>query len=246
MTTADFFTNLWTKIKKITIKDVIYIFVILLLIGILSSAIRSCNDNKRRYETNIRALTDTISYYKSKSGDLVATKTVYELGDIKELQQFDQQLYDELEDLKNIVKKKDMTSATHFNGVITNELHDTTYIVKHDTISRGVEKQFAFNNEWRDLEGNVGYHQDTLSMAITKDITRFDYTVVTDKDNRVYIKSKNPYVKFNEFTGFTIPSNVKQKQKQWGVGPQLGVGVTTDGKFRPYIGVGIQWSPIRF
>lgn len=235
-----------TKIKSITIKDFIYVCIILLMFGVIVTSINTCNNDKRRYETNIRALTDTITYYKSKSGDLVAEKTVFELVNIDELQKYNKALYDELDDLKNLVKKKNMTAATHFNGVIENEVHDTTYIVQHDTISNGVDKQFAFNNEWRILEGNVGYHKDTLSMAITKDVTKFDYTVVTDKDNRVYIKSKNPYVKFDEFTGFTIPSNTKQPTKRWGIGPQVGVGVTTDGKFRPYIGVGIQWSPIRF
>lgn len=218
----------------------------MLLIGAFSSSVNRCSDERRRYENNIEALTDSIKYYKSKSGDLVAKKTVYELKDINELKLYDEQLYAEIEDLKKLVKMKNVTNATHFNGEIVNEKHDTTYIVKHDTINNGFDKTFAFNNEWRDLEGNVGYHDETLSMAITKDVTRFDYTVVTDKDNHVYIKSKNPYVKFDEFTGLTIPSNTRQKQKRWGIGPQVGIGVTTDGKFRPYLGIGIQWSPIQF
>lgn len=233
-------------LKKLRARDVIYIIVILAMLGALASAVRSCKDNKSRYENNIEALTDSIKYLKSKSGEMVVKKTVFEIEDINELRQLNEQLYNEVQDLKNLVKLNNVTNATHFNGEIVNVLHDTTYIVQHDTIKNGFNHNFAFNDEWRDLEGNVNYADESLSMAITKDVTRFDYTVVTDKDNKVYIKSKNPYVKFDEFTGFTVPSKVQKKAKHFGVGPEIGVGITTDGKVLPYAGVGVHWSLWKF
>ena len=233
-------------LKKLRARDVVYIIVILAMLGALASAVRSCKDNKSRYENNIEALTDSIKYLKSKSGEMVVKKTVFEIEDINELRQLNEQLYNDVQDLKNLVKLKNVTNATHFNGEIVNVLHDTTYVVQHDTIKNGFNHNFAFNDEWRDLEGNVNYADDSLSMAITKDVTRFDYTVVTDKDNKVYIKSKNPYVKFDEFTGFTVPSKVQKKAKHFGVGPEIGVGITTDGKVLPYAGVGVHWSLWKF
>lgn len=233
-------------LKKLKVRDVVYIVVILAMLGALASAVRSCKDNNSRYENNIKALTDSIKYLKSKSGETVVEKTVFEIKDIDELRQLNKQLYDEVKDLKNLVKLKNITNATQFSGEIVNVLHDTTFIVQYDTIKNGFNHNFAFNDEWRDLEGNVNYADESLSMAITKDVTRFDYTVVTDKDNKVYIKSKNPYVKFNEFTGFTVPDKVQKKSKHFGVGPEIGVGVSTDGKVVPYAGIGVHWSLWKF
>ena len=233
-------------LKKLRLRDVVFIVVILALLGALASAARSCNDDKSRYENNIKALTDSIKYYKSKSGDMVGEKQGFVLEKIKELRQLNEDLYNEVQDMKNLVKPNDVTSATQFSGEIVNVLHDTTYVVQYDTIKNGFNHNFAFNDEWRDLEGNVNYADESLSMAITKDVTRFDYTVVTDKDNKVYIKSKNPYVKFDEFTGFTIPSKTQKRTKHFGVGPEIGVGVTTEGKVVPYAGVGVHWSLWQF
>jgi len=233
-------------LKKLKVRDVVSIVVILALLGALASAARSCNDNKRRYENNIEALTDSIKHLKSKSGEDVVKKTVFEIEDIDELRKLNNDLYKEVQDLKNLVKLKNMTAATHFSGEVVNVLHDTTYVVQHDTIKNGFNHHFAFNDEWRDLEGNVNYADESLSMAITKDVTRFDYTVVTDKDNKVYIKSKNPYVKFDEFTGFTMPSKTQKRSKHFGVGPESGVGVSTEGKVVPYAGIGVHWSLWQF
>jgi hypothetical protein len=83
-----------------------------------------------------------------------------------------------------------------------------------------------------------------MGVNITKDVVKFDYTVAMDKNNKIYIKSTNPYVKYEEISGFQVP---KQKQKKWGIGPQIGVGYDpVHNKISPTIGIGIQWSPIQF
>ena len=153
-------------LKKLKLRDVVYIVVILAMLGALASAVRSCKDNKSRYENNIEALTDSIKYLKSKSGETVVKKTVFEIEDIDELRQLNKQLYDEVQDLKNLVKLKNITNATQFSGEIVNVKHDTTFIVQHDTIKNGFNHNFAFNDEWRDLEGNVNYAQETLRQEI--------------------------------------------------------------------------------
>ena len=108
-----------------------------------------------------------------------------------------------------------------FDGTIENEIHDTTYVVQHDTLYKGFTKEFNFNNEYRTLEGLVKYQQDTLGVNITKDIVNFNYNVAMDKNNRIYVTSTNPYVKYNEITGFTVP---KQKKKHFSIGPSVNFG----------------------
>lgn len=162
-------------------------------------------------------MNDTIRYYKAKNGNLVATKLAFE-SDIKTLKLLNKDLYDEIENLK---AKSDVTYATYFEGVIENEVHDTTYIVQHDTIANGFSHDFAFNNEYRTLEGNVNYQNDTVGVKIVKDEMKFDYTVAMDKKNNIYITSTNPYVKYEQISGFQVP---KPKRKRWTVGPAVGFG----------------------
>lgn len=232
----------WLKnfLKGISLKDIIYAVIILFLIGICSTAITKCNDNADAYRNNIEALTDSIHYYKAKDGNLVATKKAF-TAEADKLKQLNMDLYEKLKVLN--IKPSTITNTVYLKGETEFLPQDTAYVVMHDTISKGVDKRFNFNNEWRDLEGNVAYHNDTLGLNIIKDVVRFDYTVAMDKNNQIYIKSDNPYVKYQEISGFQVP---KKKQNHWGVGPNVSVSVGPDGKIRPTLGIGLQWSPFTF
>lgn len=227
-------------ILKITLKDVVYLLIIMLFIGLLSTAVSRCSDIKRQYKNNVAAMNDSIRYLKAKNGDLVATKLAFETG-IKDLKMLNEELYDEIQ---NIKMKGDVTSGTHFEGVIEYEVHDTAYVVLHDTIDNGFSHDFAFNNEYRTLEGNVNYQNDTVGVNILKDETKFDYTVAMDDKNNIYITSSNPYVKYNQITGFQVP---KQRQKRWYVGPSVGIGYDPlHNTVSPTIGVSFGFGLLRF
>ena len=211
------FNSVIKFIKSITLKDIIYCLVIALLIGALSFSVSKCQRIKAEYKNNIEALNDTIHYLHDKNGNLVATKLAFE-SDIKTLRLLNEDLYKEIEDLH---LKNKIDNATYFSGVIDNPTVDTTYIVLHDTIDKGFIKEFAFNDEYRTLEGNVKYNNDTVGVNIEKDQVKFDYTVAMDKDNHIYIKSTNPYVKYDQMTGFTVP---REKKKRWYAGPSVNIG----------------------
>jgi hypothetical protein len=185
-------------------------------------------------------LTDSVSYYKSKTGELVAHKTVFECN-IKELEKLNDSLYAEIKDLKI---KNDILHGTHINGTIENPSVDTVFIVKTDTISKGFKHNFNFNDIWRDLEGNVLYNRDSLKVNITKDVIKFDYTIVMDNKNNIYVNSSNPYVKYNEFSGFTVP---KPKNKRFSIGPSIGIGYgIVHQKPDVFVGVNATWKLIEF
>ena len=211
------FQQLKKVVTSITLKDVVYLLVIALLLGAFSTAVSRCSDVKHQYKNNMKALNDTIRYYKDKNGNLVATKLAFE-SDLKTLKLLNEDLYNEIENLK---AKGSVNHATYFSGVIENEVHDTTYIVKHDTISNGFTHDFNFNNEFRKLEGNVNYRNDSVGVKILKDEIKFDYTVAMDNKNNIYIHSTNPYVKYSEITGFQVP---KPKNKRWYTGPSISAG----------------------
>jgi hypothetical protein len=147
-------------------------------------------------------------------------------------------LYSEIEDM--LLKRK-AQDAIYMTGTIENEVHDTTYIVKHDTISSGFEHMFSFNNEFRTLEGNISYMNDSLNFRIDKDIVDFKYAIVQDNKGKIYVKSDNPYVKYNEITGFQVKPI---KKKRFHIGPQVSIGY--DGSVHPYVGIGITYSLFGF
>ena len=72
--------ELWSKIKT----HAIYILIICLLVGALSTSVNRCSNTSDEYKHNIEALKDTIKYYQDKNGNLVATKLAFE-SDIKTL-----------------------------------------------------------------------------------------------------------------------------------------------------------------
>jgi len=242
--------KIWNGIKNFCktfkARDFLYIIIILLLCGVISSAVRRCSTNEKMYETNIKALTDTITYYKGENGNLVASKTAF-MAEVNDLKELNKGLYDQITKLG--VKPKNIVTTVYSEGEIKYLPQDTAWVVKHDTINleRGIDKSFAFNDQWRDLEGTIGYHQDTLGLRISKDIMRFNYTVAMDKNNKIYITSDNPYVTVNEIQGFTVPTYQKEKVKRWGIGPYLGVGYDfSRNKIAPTIGIGVQYNLFRF
>ena len=235
-----FINKILTALSKLTAKDILYIIIIIILGWCLWSQWKNNREDEARYETNITAFTDSVSYYKSKCGDLVATKTLFECN-IKELEKLNEDLYSEIKDLK--IKNEVLAGAT-ISGKVENPSNDTVFIVKNDTIHNGFHHNFNFNNEWRILEGNVAYVPDSLKVNITKDIINFDYTFAIDDKNKLYIKSNNPYVHFDEFTGYTLP---KEKKTHFSIGPSVTAGYgLINQKFDIVIGVSAQWKIFNF
>lgn len=224
-------------ISTMTVRDIIYIVVIIILFGITSSAMSTCSRNNDKYDANIRALTDSVTYYKAKDNLEVAVKYAF-VTQANELKTLNSELYDKIQALD--VKPKTITNTVYLKGETQFLPQDTAYIVKHDTIRNGFSKSFNFNNQWRDLEGLVIYKPDSLKVKLEKDIVRFDYTVAMDKDNKIYIKSSNPYVKTTEISGFQVPT---VKKTRWAVGPQIGVGYDpVHNKVAPTIGIGLTYG----
>lgn len=195
-----------------------YILIIAVLLMCLNFSITKCSNTSKEYKNNIEALTDTIKYYKDKNGNLVATKLGFE-SDINTLKILNKQLYDEIKTLK--LRKGNVQNIYHIEGVIDHGKNDTVYIVKHDSINRGFYRTFNLNNDFRTLEGNISYIPDSLKFNIEKDYIKFDYTLAMDKNNKIYIKSDNPYVKYNEISGFTVQ---KEKKTHWSLGPSINFG----------------------
>jgi len=229
-------SNFWNKYKS----HIIYILIIIALCMILNYSINRCSNAKNEYQNNIEALNDTIKYYQDKNGNLVATKLAFE-SDVKTLKLLNEDLYKQIEDLK---LKNKVSSIVYIEGKVETPPNDTIYVVNTDTVARGFIKYFNFNNDYRILEGKVKYANDSLGVFINKDIVNFDYTVGIDKDNNIYVKTTNPYVKYNEISGFKIS---QPKKKHWSIGPSVNIGYDPiQNKISPSIGLSLNYSLFSF
>ena len=170
-------------------KDLIYILAIACLLFGLCISVKSCQRNKDAYENNVIALTDSVSYYKAKNGEIVASKTLLE-GDISLLKKVNSELAEEL----NSMKIKNPEQVVKIVTEYIQSPSDTVWIV--DSISN-VTKQFNFTNNWRSLAGNVYLQNNKLGLNIDKDEVYANYTLAI-KDNKAYVVCDNPYIKISD------------------------------------------------
>lgn len=237
----DFLKYLWENNKK----DIFQVLLIVILFVWALISMQRCSVLKHNYETaqnNIVALTDSIEYYECKTGELVAQKTML-IGEIKDLKESHSKelncLYDDL----NSMKRKNAQMAAQLKGFIDNPVKDTIW--KYDTIKfeKSLIQPFDFSDKWRILSGNIILKDDTIGLNIKEDQVFFDYTIAIE-DGCIYIKSDNPYVKYDYVTAI---QEQQKKPKHWNIGFQAGLGFqycmfnkTID--VGPYLGVGISWG----
>ena len=215
--------------------SIIGILLIILLINVI---------NKNRSEimtlkNNITALNDSLTITKQKNGDLLAQQHIF-ITDLNNLKSLNNNLYNQI---KTLPKPKKIQSGAYISSSINNPLNDTVYIVRRDTVEN-IERDFNFSNEFRQLSGEIKYRNDSLSLNFTNDNVNFDYTIGINKDNVIYIKSSNPYVKFNEISGFTIP---KPRNKKFIIGPSISYGYDIRSKkLSPSVGISLSYKIISF
>lgn len=228
-------TNIISKLIKS--KCFIYIIVLLLFISMCIS-MRQCISNKHLYDNNIIALTDTIKYYKGKNKELVASKTMLETS-FNNIKYINDSLYNVLKSIG--VKNPD--NVVYIETIIRDEKHDTLWV---DTTTSNIKKNFDFSNQYRTLKGYVFLNRpDTLGLSIEQNDVIADFTIA-QKDNKMYITSNNPYIKYNNIIGIKNQSERKTKTKRFGIGPYIGIGINKDAKIEPTIGIGLTWSLFRF
>lgn len=225
----------WIKKHKI---ELILGVCLLVSLFFLFKTLQSNIDNKRRNEHNIEALTDSIHYYKGKNGELVASKTILEMN-FKDLEKVNEELQEKIKSMGTTKPQQ----VVYIETVVENVVHDTTWIV-NDTV---INERFDFSDNWRKLNGSLTFRDKALKLSIDEDKVFVNYYMAI-QDGRVYLTSDNPYVKFTEIQGLTVPV---QRKKHFGVGIGPSVTMTYDFAnrkplFVPGISLGVYWNFIQF
>ena len=127
---------------------------------------------------------------------------------------------------------------------IHHEQKDSTY-----TLSWSTDQRPYFGMSGRTLVKNdFSWFKTTLTQLDMEAMLTVDLIEVGKTGIKVIAKTDNPYICIGDVQGaFIDPQKSKVLKsyfppKRWGIGPQLGLGIGTDLKISPWIGIGIQWS----
>ena len=191
----------------------IYATIIIVLLFALSISVKSCQENKQLYNNNVTALIDSVSYYKAKNGELVASKSLLE-GDMSLLEKTNSELANEL----NSMKIKNPEQVVKIVTEYIKTPSDTVWAI--DSTNANITKQFNFTDDYRSLVGDVYLKNNMLGLNISKDEVYANYTLAI-KGNKAYITTNNPYIKISDIQGITIPT---PKTKHFYLGPSINFG----------------------
>ena len=135
--------------------------------------------------------------------------------------------------------------------LLTNIDTDAEIITIHDTISIYNDKNclvlpftFTKKDDYLSLNGSFN-SQGKLDISLKLDVP-IDLWLVMQKRSKVpsvLLTSKNSYIKALSISSLKFDS---PKPNKWGIGFQIGYGITKELKPTPYIGIGISRNLIRF
>lgn len=236
-------------------KDVLLIILVILSTSFIMST--SCTKQKLDIaENNISALTDTISTYKLKNGELLYEKQGY----IAEKEQLSTFIGVQECEIKELEKKLCSAVSTIAKlkqevKVDTLKLIDSVYI--YDEYE--VRNNFSFSDNWLSLSGTTIYKDCKFSTTLNNLTMDVPLKIGTTKDNSWFVTTENPYVSFSSIDGASIE---KAKPKRFSLSIHAGAGLSygygmsgsEDGIVRSgwffgpalHVGVGVSYKLIEF
>lgn len=200
-------------------KDVLLIILVILATSFIMST--SCTKQKLDIaENNISALTDTISTYKLKNGELLYEKQGY----IAEKEQLSTFIGVQESEIKELEKKLGSAVSTIAKlkqevKVDTLKLIDSVYVYDEDE----VRNDFSFSDNWLSLSGTTIYKDYKFSTTLNSLSMDVPLMIGTTKDNTWFVKTDNPYVSFSSIEGASIE---KAKPKRFSLSIHAGVGLS--------------------
>jgi len=246
------------KIKSFTFKDWLITLTALTAIGLLIYGNYWKNKSLEYY--NQRGIySDSLTVYKNKLGEEYAAKNTLIMNK-NELEKYNKELWKEFKNLKD-------NPLVLTNTVLKTEIkeiagkHDTTYITPNPDNPDLKDYKFewsAKDEPWYSMKGvtqvtGADVHNFSTKVPEFKMNSNLKLNLIENKENlQVIVKTDNPYINVDDIESVVIDPRKSKTlksyfpQKKWGIGPQVGVGLTSDLKFRPYIGIGIQYSIINF
>lgn len=198
------------------------VVLLIILVILTTSFIMSTSCTKQKLdiaENNISALTDTLSTYKLKNGELLYEKQGY----IAEKEQLSTFIGLQESEIKELEKKLSSAVSTIVKlkqevKVDTLKLIDSVYIYDDE-----IRNDFSFSDNWLSLSGTTIYKDCNFSTTLNNLSMDVPLKIGTTKDNSWFVTTENPYVSFSSIEGASIE---KTKPKRFSLSIHAGVGLS--------------------
>lgn len=212
----------------------------LLTIGLfllISLMFRECTNREQEISSKklIAQLNDSLQSYRDKEGKMISrisTTGVDNMSFFKQLEVKDKTI----RELQKLVKKGTLAASIIKTETKVDTVFRTTNI--KDTVNVTYETDFDVRG-W--IWGTVAINRDTTALRIfTRD--QYDIRLSKEKDGTyIDVINHNPFSTTQEVRSvYKLP-----KQKKFGIGVNLGYGMTSYG-LSTYIGLGINYNLINF
>lgn len=240
---------------KISYEKIILYIAIIVLVFLLY---KQCNKTSTESEQIILidALNDSLKISKHNDSTQTATITTLKTESVNDFTRLVtknieiENLQTQVKEYKNKLKAGSSVSTGNIETIIHHE--DTTLITKSDTvyISTGVDSNSfvyiypeysdSLVNKWITYHSKMNRFKSVFDLKINNDFS----VIVGSYKNKPFadLITENPYSSTKSFRTYQVSM---PKVKRWGIGPYIGVGLTSDFKIKPSGGLSIQYAIIR-
>jgi hypothetical protein len=228
------------------LKITIGVLIVLLIFSVLTCTNYSSKSSEN--EELIEALNDTMETWRDKNNSSHSKIQIIETTNPKDFLKLKLQDQEIIELQKEVEKYKswlsNQGSVTIFKNItkfdtiyqtklIPSEFNDSTFIAE-------------IHNEW--IQTKFGYRNVSTFYNL---MVYNKYSVVLGEDKEGFFKKSKSFVEITNHNPYSETTSLRtyqvtQKKKHFSIGPQLGLGITSDVQFNFYVGVGIQYSLIKF
>lgn len=195
---------------------IIAIVVLNCLMLVQAALLRAERAERKRIQANNRVLTDSVEFYRTKSGKHAASRQVFELR-ASELERYNAQLAGQVRELRIKARRLEAaaTTATATIVELRAQLRDTVIYREPEAgpVIRETVKVFRWADPWVTIEGlidgdSVGCRVesiDTLQQIVHRVPRRFLFIRWGTKAIRQEVVSSNPHTQivYTEYVEFT-------------------------------------------
>lgn len=227
---------------------VIIIGLLLLLLSLLlGNKVVRYGSRLDKAQQNIALKDQEIELIKTREGNW-KTKALSIEGDLKTLEISHQKELKELEGLFN-VKVKHLESALSMDNqteITIGVKPDSVLIVKKDTVY--LEEIFFHDyNPWYRIQGSTTISEVSIDLLVFDSISVVSYWkregLFKDKTLQIEAISHNPYTKVTGLDNISVQGG---RVGRFSVGPYIGIGISQSLTPSLQVGVGVQYSLLRF
>lgn len=230
------------------------LLIIVLFITILFY-LQNTNRNRIRVQSNlIESLDANLTTWKDKDSLNRARIQVIETQKTKDFLalQSNDSLIKRLQDKVNYFKKqlKDQGVVTVFDSETNVKTTSKTEIIVRDTIRNNTFPEYKSNfnlNDW--VIGNTISNKDSTTLTLK---IKNSYSVIVGKERKGLFKKSVPFVEVINENPYTETKSLRTyqvklpRQKRFGIGPTIGVGINNNFRISPFLGIGVQYNLIKF